>query len=152
MDWFGSGSNPGIGEVIAALFVASLPGIVVAFLTQYLTQRREDQNTRRLYASARQLLALEVENNRASLDAFWRTIESLDTKQYQDPKEHLAALAANGLLGYVLPHWSFARWERLEPKTYAAFDQKELTLVDQMKSGAGEHHGPLHGAGDADAR
>ncbi|HLJ81336.1 MAG TPA: hypothetical protein VKT52_07625 [Ktedonobacterales bacterium] len=131
MDFFG-GSNPNFFETIAAIFIASLPGIVVAFLTQYLAQRREDQNRRRLYASARRLLALEVENNRASLDAFWRTINDLDKEQQQDAKQHLAALAANGLVGYTLPHWSFSRWERMEAETYAAFEGKEIAGIDKM--------------------
>jgi hypothetical protein len=130
MGLFGNGIS-GMG-VIAGIFVTSLPGIVVALLAQYLTQRREDQNTRRLYASARQLLADEVENNRAALDAFWRTIESLDKDHQQEPKQHLVALAGNGLLGYVLPHWSFSRWNQLEPETYAAFSAKEISVISQI--------------------
>ena len=131
MDIFG-GSNPGFFEVILSIFIASLPGIIVAFLSQYLSQRHEDQNTRRLYASARRLLALEVENNRASLAAFWHTINNLDKEQQQDAQQHLAALADNGFLGYTLPHWSFTRWQRLEPETYAAFNEKEIVGIDQM--------------------
>lgn len=130
MDIFGGG-NP-FYEVILSVFIASIPGIIVAYLSQYLSQRHEEQNTRRLYASARRLLALEVENNRASLNSFWRTIDDLDNAHQQDMKQHLAALAANGLLGYTLPHWSFTRWQRLEPKTYAAFTEKEIVGIDQM--------------------
>jgi hypothetical protein len=132
MSLFGGSGNPDIPRTIIAVFVASLPGILVALLTQYLAQRREDQNTRRLYASARRLLELEVRNNRASLDAFWRTINGLDKEQQQDTEQHLAALAANGLLGYTLPHWSFARWARMEAETYAAFTEKEIVGIDQM--------------------
>jgi hypothetical protein len=132
LDLFGTGSNPGPEAIIAAIFVSSLPGVVVAFVAQYLAQRHEDQNTRRLYASARKLLADEVDNNRAALDAFWRTIESLDKDHQQDPKHHLAALAGNGLLGNVLPRWSFARWDQLAPETYAAFSEKEIGVIAQI--------------------
>jgi hypothetical protein len=135
MGLFGNGSIPGIWEVIAAIFVTSLPGIVVAFVAQYLAQRHEDQNRRRLYASARALLADEVESNRAALEAFWRTIEILDKDHLQDPKQHLSALAGNGLLGYVLPRWSFTRWEQLEPETYAAFSEKEISVIAQITRG-----------------
>lgn len=132
MDFFGGNGNSNFGLLILSIFIASLPGIIVAFLSQYLAQRHEEQNTRKLYASARRLLALEVENNRASLDAFWRTISGLDGERQQDATQHLAALAANGLLGYMLPHWSFTRWQRMEPETYAAFTEKEIVGIDQM--------------------
>jgi len=125
-------TTPDLGTVILSIFVASLPGVVVALLAQYLQQRREDQNLQRLYASARRLLALEVENNRASLDAFWRTINGLDSEHHQDGTEHLAAMMYSGLLGYELPHWSFSRWERLEAEIFAAFAEQELAGIDQM--------------------
>ncbi len=124
------GSN--FWQNVASVFAASLPGVIAVIVAQYLAQRREDQNTRRLYASARRLLALEVASNRASLDNFWRTINALDKEQKQNVQEHLAALAENGLLGYDLPHWSFSRWERLEADTYAAFTEKELAGIDQI--------------------
>ena len=119
-------------ETVGAIFAASLPGIVVALLSHLLQQRRENQNLARLYASARRLLALEVENNRAALDVFWRTINGLDAERHQDGTEHLAALFYGGLIGYELPRWSFSRWERLEADTFAAFGEKELAGIDQM--------------------
>lgn len=132
MDVFGGSGNPTLFDVILSILIASIPGMLVAYLSQYLAQRHEDQNTRRLYASARRLLALEVENNRASLEALWRTINGLDKEHQQDAKQHLAAMAENGFLGYTLPHWSFTRWQHLEPKTYAAFAEKEIVGIDQM--------------------
>lgn len=124
-----------LGELILSVFIASIPGVVVAFLSQYLERRREDQNNRRIYLSARGLLAAEVNNNRATLQAFWRAINDLDTAKHSDFKEHLAAMAENGLLGYPLPHWSLARWQRLEAITFAGFTQGELTGVDQINRG-----------------
>jgi hypothetical protein len=122
---------PSLGTV-GAIFAASLPGILVALLSHFLQQRRDNQNLARLYASARRLLTLEVENNRAALDVFWRTINGLDKEQHQDGTEHLAALYYGGLIGYELPHWSFSRWDRLEADTFAAFGEKELAGIDQM--------------------
>jgi hypothetical protein len=132
MPFFNGGT---LGELILSVFIASIPGIVVAFLAQYLEQRREDRNTLRIYVSARRLLALEVDNNRAALHTLWRAINDLDTEQHSDLKEHLAAMAAGGLLGVPLPHWSFARWQRLEAITYAAFSEAEVTGVDQINRG-----------------
>jgi hypothetical protein len=119
-------------EMVGAIFAASLPGILVALLSHFLQQRRENQNLARLYASARRLLTLEVENNRVALDVFWRTINGLGAERHQDETEHLAALYYGGLIGYELPHWSFSRWERLEADTFAAFGEKELAGIDQM--------------------
>jgi hypothetical protein len=123
-------TNP--GAIILSVFIASIPGVVVALLSQYLEQRRENQNTSRIYRSARGLLAAEVNNNRAALETFWRTINDLDTAAHTDLKEHLTAMAENGLLGYSLPHWNLARWQRLEAMTFAAFTEGELSAVDQI--------------------
>jgi hypothetical protein len=117
---------------LGGIFAASLSGVIVALLSQFLQQRRENENLTRLYASARRLLALEVENNRSALDTFWRTINGLDAERHEDGTEHLAALYYGGLIGYELPHWSFSRWERLEADTFGAFGEKELAGIDQM--------------------
>jgi hypothetical protein len=106
--------------------------VLVALLADYLQARREDRNTRQLYASARRLLTLEVDNNRAALSTFWTTINRLDAEQHKDSTEHLAAMYNNGVIGHELPLWSFSRWERLEADTFAAFGDKELAGVDQM--------------------
>ena len=124
-----------LGSLILSVFIASLPGIVVAFLAQYLEQQREDRNTQRIYASARRLLALEVDNNRAALHTLWRAINDLDAAHHSDLKEHLAAMAEGGLLGYPPPHWSFSRWQRLEAITYAALSEAEVMGVDQINRG-----------------
>lgn len=125
-------SNNNIWEIILSIFIVSVPGMLVALLSQYLQQRHENRNTQRLYANARRLLALEVENNRASLNTFWTTINKLDAEQHQDSTEHLAAMLYNGLVGYELPLWSFSRWERLEADAFGAFSEKELAGIDQM--------------------
>jgi hypothetical protein len=134
MSFLDSASNSNqIWVTILSIFIASLPGVTVAFLSQYLQERRENRNTQRLYASARRLLALEVENNRSTLGTFWTTINGLDTERHQDATEHLAAMYYNnGLIGYELPVWSFSRWERLEADTFAAFGEKELAGIDQI--------------------
>src|SRR5690242_7188107 len=67
-------TNANLGVIILSVFVASIPGVVVALLSQYLEQRRENQNNRRIYLSARGLLAAEVASNRAALETFWRAI------------------------------------------------------------------------------
>jgi hypothetical protein len=121
-----------IWVIILGIFIASFPGVLVALLADYLQARREDRNTRRLYASARRLLALEVENNRTSLSTFWTTINALDAERHQNSTEHLAAMLYGGLVGYELPIWSFSRWDRLEADTFAAFSEKELAGIDQM--------------------
>jgi hypothetical protein len=131
MPFLNSNSN-NIGVIILSIFIVSLPGVLVALLADYLQARREDRGTQRLYASARRLLALEVENNRSSLSTFWTTINGLDAERHQDTTEHLAAMYYNGLIGYELPLWSFSRWERLEADTFAAFGEKELAGVDQI--------------------
>ena len=107
-------ANP--GALILSVFIASIPGVVVALLSQYLQQRHEDQNNRRIYLSARGLVA--VNSNRAALESFWRTINALDAEAHTDLEEHLTAMAENGLLSYPLPHWSLARWQRLEAITF----------------------------------
>jgi hypothetical protein len=138
---------------IAAFFVAALPGVVVALLSQYLQQRRDNVNQRRLYASARRLLALEVNNNRTSLDAFWGQINRLDAEHHEDGTEHLAAMYYGGLVGYELPQWGFYRWERLEADTFAAFAEKELAGIDQMNrafKSITEYYGSLITLTDSD--
>ncbi|HEY7341113.1 MAG TPA: hypothetical protein VH591_09550 [Ktedonobacterales bacterium] len=126
-------ANP--GALILSIFIASIPGVVVALLSQYLQQRREDQSNRRIYLSARGLLAAEVSSNRAALETFWRAINALDSAAHTDVKEHLTAMAENGLLGYPLPHWSLARWQRLEAVTFPGFTAAELTAVEQINRG-----------------
>jgi hypothetical protein len=140
-------------EAVVAFFVAAVPGVVVALLSQYLQQRRENVNQRRLYASARRLLALEVGNNRTSLDAFWRQINGLDAEHHEDGTEHLAAMYYAGVVGYELPQWSYYRWERLEADTFAAFAEKELASIDQMNralKSITEYYGSLITLTDSD--
>lgn len=117
---------------IGGAFLASLSGVIVALVGQFLQVRHENENQRRLYRSARRMMSLEVENNRASLGVFWSIINGLDAERHEDSTEHLAALLGGGLLGNDLPRWSFVRWDRLEAEIFAAFTEGELAGIDQM--------------------
>ena len=127
-----SGNNATPIWDVGGAFLAAVSGVIVALVGQYLQVRHENENLRRLYRSAHRLLGLEVVNNRASLEAFWRAINGLDAEQHRDSTEHLAAMLSGGLLGYELPQWSFSRWERLEAETFPAFGEKELAGIDLM--------------------
>ena len=132
MTFLNSDSN-NIGVIVLSIFIASLPGVVVAFLSQYLQERRENQNLARLYASARRLLALEVDNNRATLGRLLAPpSRSLTPSTMRTAPSIWRQCSTADLLGYELPNWSFSRWERLEADTFAAFGEKELAGIDQM--------------------
>lgn len=121
-----------VAASVAALIVASVPGILVALVSHYLTLRREDQLARRLIANARMLLGLEVERNRAALDAFWRGMNDLDKERKEAGAEgHLAAMASGGLLGQTPPHWSYTRWERIAPQALATLSEQDIATIDQ---------------------
>jgi hypothetical protein len=122
----------GVTEGVAALVIASVPGLIVALASHYLALRREDQVTRRLIANARMLLGLEVERNRAALDVFWRGMNDLDKEhKEEDAENHLAAIAVGGLLGQMPPHWSFMRWERIAPQALATLSEQDIATIDQ---------------------
>jgi hypothetical protein len=126
-------------EGVAAVIAASVPGVLVALLSHYLTLRRENQVTRRLIANARTLLGLEMERNRAALDAFWRGMNDLDhgmgdldkDREADDAEGHLAGMAYGGLIRQTPPHWSFTRWERIAPQALATLSEQELAEIDQ---------------------
>jgi len=112
---------------VLALVGAALPGVLVALLAQFLAQRRENQQERRLAANARALLALEIAANLAALRDFWRTINDLDTERTGEGAEaHLAGMAAHGLLGYSLPRLGDVRWKKLPPQALAVLGEREV--------------------------
>jgi hypothetical protein len=122
-------ANPDFWEAVLGVVGAALPGVLVALVAQYLTQRRENQRQRRTNANTRMLVALELDANRAVLATFWSTINALDAKQHDDIEAHLAAMAENGLLGYPLPAWSLQQWERLSARAAGALSPKEIERV-----------------------
>lgn len=129
----GSGDTTLQGEVLGFV-AASLPGILVALFTYYLALRHERQITVRLIANALALLGLELEGNRSALDTFWRGLRALDTEEHSpdDTEHHLAAMAAGGLLGQTLPHWSFVRWERIPSEALGSLDAKGVAELDRI--------------------
>lgn len=121
-----------LSDGVIALVVAAVPGIIVAIFTNYLNVRREDAQARRLIANARVLLGMELENNRQALDTFWREINGMDKEGVAEaPQSHLAGMAAEGLLQYAAPRWSFTRWERIFPQVVATLEPKQVAEIDQ---------------------
>jgi hypothetical protein len=115
-------------SVLLGVAGAALPGVLVALIAQYLTQRRESQRQRRVNANTRMLVALEIDANRSELASFWRTINELDTQHRDEGAEaHLAAMAESGLLGYSLPAWSARQWEHLSSQAVGALSPQEIT-------------------------
>ena len=131
-DITGSSTTSDVAGLIVATAVAALPGILVALLSHYLTQRREDRKTQQMIANARMLLALEMERNRVALATFWRTINDLDKERTATSAEgHLAAMAHAGLLMQTLPHWSFVRWEGISAEAIASLRKQNIEDIDQ---------------------
>ncbi len=126
--------NLGFWEAIAGVAAAALPGVLVALVAQYLTQRRENQQQRQVNANTRMLVSLELDANRGALASFWRTINELDTEQRDGAEPHLAAMAENGLLGYPLPAWSLRQWERLSSYAVGALSPKEIEKVYALQA------------------
>src|SRR5690349_100978 len=88
------GSNDGL-QVFAEVVAASVPGVLVALLTYWLTIRHENELARRSAANERALLHFELEHNRAALATFWQTIKDLAKVQSGEVEyEGLAAIAA----------------------------------------------------------
>jgi hypothetical protein len=113
-------------DVVLGVLGAALPGVLVALVAQYFTQRHENQQQRRVNANTRMLVALELDANRNELTSFWRTINDLDTEHRDGAEAHLAAMAQNGLLGYTLPTFGFRQWEHLSSQAVGALSPKEI--------------------------
>lgn len=113
---------------------AAIPGILVALLAHQLDVRRQERLMRIQNANGRTMIALEIDGNRQALASFWQTLNALDKESAQHPEReaHLAAMAAGGILGQTVPHWSFARWEGILPGTVATLDRSEIVAIDQM--------------------
>jgi hypothetical protein len=121
--------NPSFWVAVLGVVGAAVPGVLVALVAQYLTQRRENQQQRRLNANTRMLVGLELDANRLALATFWQTINALDAQRHEGAEEHLAAMAENGLVGYALPAWSFQQWEHLSAKAAGALSPEEIEKV-----------------------
>jgi hypothetical protein len=124
---------------VLALFIAFIPGVLIALLADYLGRRRYAQREARVNENARTLLALEIGANLNALKDFWGTINGLDTEpQSKRLEEHAATMAQNGLLGYTAPRWSIMRWERLAPQTAGALDQRDIFSLTRVYTGLQE--------------
>jgi hypothetical protein len=118
---------------LLALVGAAIPGVLVALVAQYLAQRREDRQERRLGANARALLALEINANLEALRDFWRAINDLDAEHAGEGAEaHLAAMAQAGLLSYALPIFDDTRWKKLPPQALATLGEREVERVYRL--------------------
>jgi hypothetical protein len=118
--------DPSFWGRVLGVMGAALPGVLVALVAQYFTQRRENQHQRRVNANTRMLVVLELDANRNELASFWRTINELDTEHHEETEAHLAAMAQNELLGYTLPSFSFRQWEHLSSQAAGALSPKEI--------------------------
>lgn len=121
-----------LGDSIATLLIASIPGVLVALLTQYLSVRHEIAVDRQRAANAQMLLALEYEDNQRALATFWADLNALDKEGHAgDPDAHLEALVTSGLLNQTPPHWSATRWKRVSPMALTDVPRKDLALMDE---------------------
>jgi hypothetical protein len=118
--------------LVLAIIGATLPGVLVALISDYLSSRREAGEAQRLSANARMLVQLEVASNRDALRTFWDTVNGLDKEQKTSAEEHLAGMAYGGMIGYTLPEWSFVRWERFPPQAFGALRTKEVAELDML--------------------
>lgn len=100
-----------VGDYVTALLIASVPGVLVALLTQSLNVRHENAIERQTVANAQLLLSLEFEDNQQALAGFWTGLNALDKEGHPDDKDaHLQALVTSGLLNQTAPRWSSVRW------------------------------------------
>jgi hypothetical protein len=123
-------NNP--NSALLDVILASLPGVLVALLTYWLTIRHETALAARAAANERTLLRLEMAHNRAALAAFWQRINDLAKAKDPDIEyEGLAALASGGLLGQIAPEWSIRRWEHIAADALSRVSEKDLAEIDQ---------------------
>ncbi|MGH2487401.1 MAG: hypothetical protein ACRDHE_15440 [Ktedonobacterales bacterium] len=121
-----------VGDYVAALLIASVPGVLVALLTQYLSVRHENAVERQMIANAQLLLSLEFADNQQALANFWTGLNALDKDGHPDDKDaHLEALVTSGLLNQTAPRWSNTRWKRISPRAVAELTAKDLAVLDQ---------------------
>lgn len=121
-----------VGDYVAALLIASVPGVLVAVLSQYLSVRHENAVERQMVANAQLLLSLEFENNQQALTTFWTGLNALDKEGHPEDKDaHLIAIVHAGLLNQTAPHWSHVRWQRISPRALAEISPKDLAVMDQ---------------------
>ena len=118
-------------DQLTAALLASIPGIIVAFLSYYLTVYNNARQVRQFRANARRLIVLEIAANLKALQAFWQALQALDKEpQGKNAEQHLAELASNGLLAYTPPSWSATHWERFPADAIGAFSANELDVID----------------------
>jgi len=134
-----------VPDTVVALLQASIPGIIVAFLTYFIIIGRDNRRDRRYDVNARSLLMHEVASNGTALSNFWNEINALDTKNHANATDHLEAMVAAGLFSHPLPHWSIIRWQQFPAQAFTALKPEELQLVDL-------HYRQLQGFSDLYAR
>ncbi|HKV84480.1 MAG TPA: hypothetical protein VJN88_07990 [Ktedonobacterales bacterium] len=122
-----------VGDYVTALLIASVPGVLVALLTQYLTVRRQNEVERQMVANAQLLLSLEFEDNQQALATFWTGLNALDKEESHpdDQDAHLIAIVRAGLLNQTIPRWSHVRWQHVSPRALAEISPKDLAVMDQ---------------------
>jgi hypothetical protein len=133
-------TSSGLISSFPDVLAASLPGILVALLTFWLTTRRENAQARQGRVNARALLALEISSNADVLRQFWDQIHRLDKdfvpgRPLTDDqlKDHLAAMANGGWVGgYTLPRWSVVRWEGFPATALGGLSGKQLSEIDAV--------------------
>jgi hypothetical protein len=120
-------------EFIANFLLASVPGVLIALLAFGLQVRRDNRMELRATQNARQLLALELEGNRAALRAFWQEINDLDPEKAAPASdEHLTAITEAGFLTYSLPHWNTTRWQPATPGWLNLLTRTEIEQIDRI--------------------
>ena len=121
------------------VILASLPGIIVALLTYWLTIRHEAILATRAAGNELALLRFEYASNRAALAAFWQSVTDLANIPLPEHEEYegLALLARNGLIGQPPspPRWSFTRWESISAPALSRLAEKDLAELDQTYRG-----------------
>jgi hypothetical protein len=117
---------------ILGFFAASVPGIIVALLSDFLANRREERRQKQRETNARGLLQREFEGNRNALKQFWDTINGLDGEKQTQSEQHLAGMAQHGLFSYSLPRWESTRWNGMDSDLLGALNPKDLAAYDQF--------------------
>ena len=120
-------------QVLLGFFLAAVPGILVALLSHRLDVNDRAKRAALASANARRLLELEILGNRTALADFWKLINGLDdANNPQDSEQHLAQMIVHGVLSYVLPLWSTARWNANHPEWLDVISTAEIEQINRF--------------------
>jgi len=118
---------------LLGFFLAAVPGILVALLSHRLDVNDRAKRAAVASANARRLLELEILGNRTALADFWKLINGLDeANNPKDSEQHLAQMFSRGLLSYILPLWSTARWNANHPEWLDVISTAEIEQINQF--------------------